>query len=219
MKNTLLALTVGALAATTAATGANASTVLFNLGSSTNDLGTSQSYTVSGLTIVATGYDASHDLTDLWGKNDGGDEVGLGLENDPTGEHEIHYGSGFVQLDLSGLVGKVKDGTTFFSTNSTTEGEKWGVFGSDKAGSYKLKNLLVSGKVETVEPLPDLGMFKYYDFVELSHPRGQGDNFLIHDISTTAVPEPATWAMMLVGFGGICAMIRGKRRKPATAAA
>lgn len=36
---------------------------------------------------------------------------------------------------------------------------------------------------------------------------------------TTAVPEPAGWAMMLVGFGGLGAAIRGRRRKPAAVAA
>jgi hypothetical protein len=31
------------------------------------------------------------------------------------------------------------------------------------------------------------------------------------------VPEPATWAMLLVGFGGLGFMMRGLRRKPANA--
>ena len=35
----------------------------------------------------------------------------------------------------------------------------------------------------------------------------------------TAVPEPATWAMMIVGFGGIGAMIRNRRRQPLALAA
>jgi hypothetical protein len=34
-----------------------------------------------------------------------------------------------------------------------------------------------------------------------------------------AVPEPATWAMMLVGFGGLGAAMRASRRKPLGAAA
>ncbi|HEX4181513.1 MAG TPA: PEPxxWA-CTERM sorting domain-containing protein [Caulobacteraceae bacterium] len=34
---------------------------------------------------------------------------------------------------------------------------------------------------------------------------------------TTAVPEPASWALMLVGFGGIGAMVRGGRRRVAAA--
>ena len=39
------------------------------------------------------------------------------------------------------------------------------------------------------------------------------------DIGQAAVPEPATWAMMLVGFGGMGAAIRAKRRKLALASA
>jgi hypothetical protein len=35
----------------------------------------------------------------------------------------------------------------------------------------------------------------------------------------TAVPEPATWAMMLIGFGGIGFMMRASRRKGAVATA
>ena len=31
------------------------------------------------------------------------------------------------------------------------------------------------------------------------------------------VPEPATWAMMLLGFGGVGAMIRSRRRRALTA--
>jgi hypothetical protein len=33
------------------------------------------------------------------------------------------------------------------------------------------------------------------------------------------VPEPATWAMMLIGFGGLGAMIRRRRATTATATA
>jgi len=34
-----------------------------------------------------------------------------------------------------------------------------------------------------------------------------------------AIPEPATWAMMIIGFGGVGAMLRGARRKQALALA
>ena len=45
---------------------------------------------------------------------------------------------------------------------------------------------------------------------------GRGSSSNTIDISASAVPEPATWAGMLIGFGGLGAAIRSKRRKPAT---
>jgi hypothetical protein len=42
---------------------------------------------------------------------------------------------------------------------------------------------------------------------------------VVSDVSVAAVPEPATWAMMLVGFFGVGFMIRGSRRKDALAVA
>jgi hypothetical protein len=41
----------------------------------------------------------------------------------------------------------------------------------------------------------------------------------ITNVSLTAVPEPATWAMFLAGFGGIGFMLRNARRKNAAATA
>lgn len=34
------------------------------------------------------------------------------------------------------------------------------------------------------------------------------------DVTVTAVPEPATWALMLLGFGGLGAALRAGRRRP-----
>ncbi len=38
-------------------------------------------------------------------------------------------------------------------------------------------------------------------------------------IASVAVPEPATWAMMLIGFGGLGAVLRSNRRRVAAVAA
>jgi hypothetical protein len=46
---------------------------------------------------------------------------------------------------------------------------------------------------------------------------GSGRQFRVRDVGQTSVPEPASWAMMLAGFGGIGAMMRRRRSTPALA--
>jgi hypothetical protein len=45
----------------------------------------------------------------------------------------------------------------------------------------------------------------------------QGTNVTSFSLSTQALPEPATWALMLLGFGGIGVAMRRRRRAPALA--
>ena len=47
----------------------------------------------------------------------------------------------------------------------------------------------------------------------------QGNDFALDDLSLSgvAVPEPSTWAMMLMGFSGLGAMLRANRRRLAYA--
>ena len=194
-----------ALSAMAFATGAGATTVVYNFGSPGGNIGVSHTYTVSGLSIVATGYDQLGHKTALYGKHSGGDEVGLGLFNDR--DFEIAYLQGFVQLDINQLVGKVDLHHFKFATNSTTNGEKWGVYASNTAGSYTGATL-ITGTTESTQLLTDLVGHRYYDFVEINHTAHQGDNFLLKSFSVTAVPEPGAWAMMLTGMFGIGAVVR-----------
>jgi|SwirhisoilCB3_FD_contig_61_260670_length_970_multi_12_in_0_out_0_1 hypothetical protein len=53
-------------------------------------------------------------------------------------------------------------------------------------------------------------------FLSVGTPNGLPPMALLDNVSLT-VPEPATWAMMLIGFGGIGAMIRHRRQVLATA--
>jgi hypothetical protein len=45
-----------------------------------------------------------------------------------------------------------------------------------------------------------------------------GNDFAIDNISISAVPEPATWAMMILGFFGLGSALRSQRRRVAYAA-
>ena len=213
-----------ACAAMSLATCANAAVVTFNFGTiadtankTTGDLTNTATFTLSGLTIIAKGFGYPTGTADLYGKHGGGDENGLGLSNDPTHDDEIHYQSGFVQLDLSSFVNSVLAGTTYFGTNSTTGGEAWTVYGTNTSGSLAGAVQVASGSTEGQHLLNGIGTYKYFDFVETT--AAGGENFLVTDISTTTgitshqggVPEPASWALMITGFGLAGASLRRRR--------
>jgi len=202
-----------ALIALSASTAANAA-ITISFGTPSGNLGNSHAYTSGSLTVTASGFTAANAATALYGKNAGGDEVGLGLANDPSGDNEIYYGMGYVQLDVSALFGLVSG--VSFSTNSTTDGEQWSIFGSNIAHSYG-GSALLSGTNESSATLPGFGSYKYYDFVSTS--QNGGKNFLITGLTMTPVPEPATWAMMILGFGMMGGALRYRRRKTVSAIA
>jgi hypothetical protein len=66
----------------------------------------------------------------------------------------------------------------------------------------------------TLETLYFTGASGNLTFVD-SGPSDQQGNLLDNVVLTTGVPEPATWAMMLVGFGGLGAAMRSARRRQA----
>ena len=90
---------------------AHAAVLTWNLGTPSGPLGVSQDYSAgsSVITITATGFINGNfalpaNQTALFGRNDGADEVGLGLNDDPTqnqgaSEHELH-GTNWIQLDV-----------------------------------------------------------------------------------------------------------------------
>ncbi len=176
----------------------------------TGDVGlqiTGFGFTSTALTTTAT----------LFGKNLGSDEIGLGLTNDPSGEHEI-TGSSLVLIDFSNAVAA---GANLFDFrfNSTTisglnPGEKWEVLGSNTGAANSFTMVATGTNDETEHTI--LGIpFKFYEFESLA------GNVLLAEVSgaggsltpVAAVPEPSTWAMMLLGFAGLGFAFRQRRRK------
>ena len=195
-----------------AATAGNAA-VSINFNSATGNIGNSHTYTSGGYSVTATGYASNGNQTALFGKNNGGDENGLGL-NGYTDNEINGPGTDFIQLDVSAILAGAT-GATFFM-GSTTNNEWWAVFGTNTAGTLPGGSALITGSNENSHNLPGWGSYKYYDFVALGTKNVDNQfnagNVLLGGIALTpAVPEPATWAMMLLGFAGIGAAMRRKR--------
>jgi hypothetical protein len=196
------------IAAALMATAASAQTFDFGSPANTN-VGPDETFTSGPYTVTASGYSAPFVDADIYVKNLGGDEVGLGLAG--TTQNEIPGpGTAFIQLDVSQLLA-VASGATF-SMDSTTAGEQWAVYGSntDAAGLGVLVNF---GNTEGTAPLNGWGTYNYYNFYSLGTNGQTFGNVLLSSFAVTPnVPEPATWAMMLVGFGGIGFAMRRNRK-------
>ncbi len=217
-------LAMGLLGATALATApaAQAAVITIDLGNPSGNLGTDSTYSTSAGNVVASGYTAPHVDGDLYGKAQGDDEQGLGLAADPTHENELfspaNGGTGaFIQLDVSDLFNSVS--AVDFFMGSSTAGEKWAVYGSntDAAG---LGTLLLTGTDQgsaNSHTLPGFGQYDFYNFYSLGTNGTSFGNVLLGGLTLTeAVPEPATWAMMLLGFGAVGWQLR-RRGRPALA--
>jgi hypothetical protein len=194
-----------------AASGASAQT--FNFGSPANtDLGPTHVYTAGTYSITASGYSAPGAATDLYAKDLGDDEIGVGLTIDPAHQNEIPGpGTAFVQLDVTSLLSMINGLDVTFG--STTLGEEWGIYGSNVSGDGG--TFLSSGSTEgtpSTTSLSGWGNYHFYDFYSLGTNGQTTGNILLSSATVAGVPEPATWAMMLLGFGAIGVAARRRRK-------
>jgi hypothetical protein len=180
------------------------------------DLGPTYTFVLNGANIVATGYIHNGSVSDLFAKNGGGGENGLGLSSDPSGDHEIWFkgeSKDFIQLDVTDALNK--GATNFqFEMDSTTGGEQWEVSACAAAGLLCSNASSVKGSGEgTFIAVPsNLSLSSpYLDFISFGCIGGGtacgNDNVLLSAFTDTSrVPEPdsivllSTVVLGLAGF-------------------
>jgi hypothetical protein len=184
----------------------SAKAVTFDFGVDPGNLGTTHPYTVGGFTVTAAGFLSPAALAAgtpnvaLFGKQGAGDERGLGLVNDLSGENEIS-GTSLIRIAMAaGLTSPVT-----FQMNSTTLGETWQVSGSNSATTGFAS--LLTGTDELSHAIP---FFNFYTFNAVT------GNVLLANIS--AVPGPIVGAGLpglVAACGGLLGLARRRRRKSA----
>lgn len=183
-----------------------AATVTFNFdtcgnGVTTNaSCGSSTTYTSGGFTITATAFPAPGSAGTLYAKNTGGDELGLGLTNDTTGDHEITAGS-LIQLDLNDI--PIVPLTIIM--NSSTSPDEWDFYEATLPGATS-GTFQASGFNEVAFSIDPVDQF-----LDVTALHG---NVLLHSLSfddgTSPVPEPSGLALLGTGIIGLAGVARRK---------
>jgi hypothetical protein len=167
----------------------------------------------STITTSSTPY-----FTDMYVKNGGAGENGLGLNNDSTGDHEI------TRHNMIEIVTNPNVGLYQFQMGSTTNGEGWDVYGSNSSaatGAAVLTSLYSDGIDQSLHALSGYTYY-YFTYDGAVVDCGQGDNVLLNFIvgqtsrqSTT--PLPAALPLFVSGLGGLALFNLRRKRKPAVA--
>jgi hypothetical protein len=187
-----------------------ADTLLFN--NPSGDLtSTTHTYTLDGINVVATGFNGG----DLFGKNKGGDENGVGLARDPSGDDEIFFKStgpqDFIQLDVLNLINAGFHNFQF-EMGSSTGTEGWRVTACSKAGTAgygpcPANASTVNGTSEGLIWAPaNLSTTNHY--LDFSSTRG---NVLLKEIKATAAPEPRFYGALLAGMLALAGIVLRER--------
>lgn len=207
-----------------AAMPAMAGSVSINFNTPGGQLGTSQTYTGNSVTVTASGYvcDATSAVSaslsncassDLYGKNSGGAETGLGLFGEGGGQNEVGWDNSthdyVLGLDISSLF---QAGATSLTLNfgSVQYGENYTIYGfaaNPFTGSVTLSSPLITFNQTVNEGELGSSTISLNASDQFLVITSQAGNVLLESASSgSPTPEPGTLVLfgsglLLVGFG------------------
>ena len=112
--------------------------------------------------------------------------------------------SSLTLFDTSGNVIAKLTPNGFTSTQPNVLGDTFGNIGVPLSGTI--------GSLEFVNPdISGLGQNNHFTSSVLSLNATSAGGFQVVSVPITAVPEPAAWAMLVMGFGGLGAVLRRRR--------
>jgi len=188
------------------ATQANATTITYNFQENGSNLilGPTSTFTEGGFSLTASGFLTSSPgaTTDLYAKSLGGDEIGLGTNSDPSGQHEI-VTTNFIQLTLPTTP---PSNFQLVLLASVQTGEQAKVFFTTTAGTLTGATLI--GTITSADGSVSIPPGDQTGFIDIT--AGNANVLLAGaQISTPTVPDGGS-AVALLGIA--LAAIEGLRR-------
>jgi len=161
-------------------------------------------------TVNQDGSDVTFSSTDAFDTDTGGEAVvsdGNGGNADPFNNLHVVFENSWDKVTFSfdggntSLMRLIVNGTTTFSAFAPNPNCTFCVIGNGQT------KFTITGNVT---PITTLDFFFSPDV-------GSGRQFRVMDVGQTTVPEPGTWGLMILGFGGIGALMRRRRAQLASA--
>jgi VPDSG-CTERM motif len=179
----------------------------------TGDLGvTSQSYSSGGTTVTAFGY-VSGSPSNLFGKNDGGDEIGIGLTGQPNNEITP---TDFIQLDISQLATNGFTTASLFVGSTQATDEPWDLYASNTLGTLGV--IKITSNTTDYPNGVDISSLLGYKYIGLTaNPGGiGGQNVLLGAITANApsrVPDSGS-SIGILSMGLMALFLLRRKMRP-----